>query len=189
MLPDNSLMARPGQMIATTPYLWIISKEFIERGGENDNFRDYPKKRMRYTLNPENQEDAIDLLPLKEEKGQKVGRAIYLVKDDYMLICIGKNTRPKSFTISKDNPNWVHILRRVRLKPNGPDSAKPKRRTRCVRSLIRLAATRSGARRRRGARCASQLTDSILVHATLFGQDQRPAKIITPCVRRSRTCG
>lgn len=81
---------------------------------------------MRYDLNPGKQEGAIDLLPLNEDKDKKKGLAIYFVKDDYMIICLGKDSRPKSFTISKDNPNRVHILRRHDPKSSDPDSVKPK---------------------------------------------------------------
>lgn len=119
----------PGEMTLTTPYIWRISKHTLEKGpDEKDRF---PRWRYTYKLNPNNQEGAIDIIPLDEDKDKKkkgkakTQLAIYFVKDDYLMICFGRDSRPKSFTSSKDNPNWVYILRRSKLKSADPDAAKP----------------------------------------------------------------
>lgn len=113
-------------------YVWKISKDRIEEGpDEKDRF---PQWRYTYRLNPDDQNGTIDLIPLDAAKGKKKTDkpkkqlAIYFVKDDYLMVCFGRDSRPKSFTSSKDNPNWVYILRRSKLKSADPDSAKPKRK-------------------------------------------------------------
>jgi uncharacterized protein (TIGR03067 family) len=112
-----------GFQIALTdpPFLWKINKETIETGtGKKDA---PPPYRYTYRLNPENQEGAIDLIQLDNEKDKKMKDkqeaqlGIYFVKGDYLMISFGpSDVRPKDFTTSNDNRNWLRILRRVDRK-------------------------------------------------------------------------
>lgn len=122
-------------MPITGHYIWKISKDTIERGSDRKDR--FPLDRASYELNPGGLEGAIDAIPLddktkdKEKKGKrKKGLGIYCVRDDYLIICFGRGSRPKSFTSSEDNPNQVHVLRRGRLDDRnwiqGGSSAKSK---------------------------------------------------------------
>jgi uncharacterized protein (TIGR03067 family) len=102
----------------------------------------FPLYRYTYKLNPEKQADAIDLnldaIDLDhvdkaqrkkiDDKEKKTQPSIYYVKGDYLMICIGRYARPKSFTSSKDNPTTIYVLRRGKLlnKPNDRDTPEPK---------------------------------------------------------------
>lgn len=139
MLPDLQ-PAMPGRMGLSSPYRWKISNKTIEMG--QDMEYGFPKYRYIYKLSPGKQEDAIDLnldavdLYIVDEarrgklndKQKETQRAIFFVKGDYLIICNGGDTRPRSLTSSKDNPNTVHVLRRGKLyNTNDRDTAKPKR--------------------------------------------------------------
>lgn len=123
-------------------YLWKISKETIEMGPDRKDR--FPMYRYTYKLNPGSQADAIDLnldavnleIADKEKRRKlnanekKTQPAIYFVSGNYLMICIGRDSRPKSFTTSEDNHNRVHILRRGKLKSTGPASVNQKRKDR-----------------------------------------------------------
>src|SRR5262249_24290926 len=104
-------------------YLWKISKETIEMGPDFDEF---PLQRYTYKLNPGGQADALDLIP--SDKKEHKGMAIYSLKNDYMMICFGRNARPKWFSSSIENPTTIHILRRGKQRTTGQGSTNPKRK-------------------------------------------------------------
>jgi hypothetical protein len=75
----------------------------------------FPQYKYSYELKVRGQDDAIDLHRLGKKRQDKE-LAIYYASGDYLMICIGWDSRPKSFTSTEDNKNWIHILRR--RKPN-----------------------------------------------------------------------
>ncbi len=135
MLPE--LRPAIGQMGLNVSYVWKITKETIDMGpDEKDRF---PQYRYTYKLNPGGQADALDLnleardlYVLDKTQRRKIDdkhrkqTAIYFVKGDYLMICIGGDARPKSFTSSKDNPTMITILRRGKLGDSHQDATTPK---------------------------------------------------------------
>lgn len=128
-LPDTR-PPMPGELTITDYYIWRITGKTIEMGPDKEGW--FPQWRDTYELNPDNQEGTIDITSLdegreneKEDKPKRT-RGIYFVKGDYLLICIGRDARPKDFTSSKDNPNRVFVLRRGKLRFGGSNITKPK---------------------------------------------------------------
>jgi uncharacterized protein (TIGR03067 family) len=101
------------------PYLWKISRERIETGPDNHLF---PQGRFSYELNPGKQAGAMDWVPLDKEGGKIVAekqRAIFFVKDDYLLVCSsqdGATARPEKFSTSSAPRTVLYVLRRTNLK-------------------------------------------------------------------------
>jgi uncharacterized protein (TIGR03067 family) len=100
------------------PKIWKFFKEEIQVGWDDHMF---PQCRFTYKLNPGNKAGAIDFIGSEKNKpelGKGTWQAIYLQKDDYLIICWDKDERPAGFTTSgKTRPTrWLYILRRGQLK-------------------------------------------------------------------------
>ncbi len=115
-LPGSGHPNFPGAA-ATVPYLWKISKDYIELGPDNHLF---PNSRFSYELSPDRKIGAMDLVAIGQD-GQKIGqgklRALYSMQDDYMIVCWNRDARPENFTTSKKAKGWLFILRRGKLAP------------------------------------------------------------------------
>jgi uncharacterized protein (TIGR03067 family) len=102
----------------SSPKIWKFFKEEIQVGWDNHMF---PHCRFAYKLNAGGKPAAIDFIGSdknKPELGKGTWQAIYLQKDDFLIICWDKDERPVSFTTSgKTKPTrWLYILRRGPLK-------------------------------------------------------------------------
>jgi hypothetical protein len=126
LVPDLRLSKFFGR--EPTTFRWKINKATIEMGKDVDGV--FPQKRYSYKLHPGNQANAIDLIldavdldienkadrRTLDAKAKKVQQGIYFVNDDYLMICVGRNSRPKVITNDeKDNPATIEVLRRGRL--------------------------------------------------------------------------